>query len=362
MTLLSRYLIRQNLFLLSIILLAGTGIYLLTDLFERLDDFLDAGLGLGMLLGYLLVKIPLIISQILPAVFFLSLVLQLHFLDRTRELLALEAGGISPLILLRFILIYSLLWAGGQLVFSQALSVVGERMASRIWEEDVRKHSREQATLKGLWFTEQDIIVHIGLCYPAQGKGENLQAYSLDATGTTITKIIKAKTFSVEDGKWILVDGEILTPASYTQSAFEKMELPLRQHLQTFQLGEARSGQQASQLSLGELSKSIKRLRQAGSNVEILRTIWHGKLAYAASLMVLGALALVISQATRNIYKAVALSLVVAFLYYGLSTLGASLGQKGILPPPIGAWLGNAFFGVACLLRFFTPFLRSRHG
>ena len=357
MKVLSRYLVRQNLFLLFIILLTGTGLYLLTDLFERLDNFLDAGLGIGMVLSYLLVKIPLIISQILPAVFFLSLVLQLNFLERSRELMALNAGGVSPFVILRFILVYSLIWAGGQLLFSQVIGVAGEQQAQRMWEEDVKGRSREDATLKGLWFTEGNIIAHIGLSYPAQGRGENIQAYKLDAAGLSITEIIRAATFSIVDGKWILSDGEILTPASYSGMPFATYELPIHQDLRTFQLGGARL-KRVAQLSLLELSDNIERLQLAGSNVESLRTVWHGKMAYAASLIVLGMLALVVSNVTGNIYKAVALSLVIAFLYFSLNTLGLSMGEKGILPPAVAAWLANIFFSCAGLLRLFLPGLR----
>ena len=357
MKVLSRYLLRHNLFLLCIILVAGISLYLLTDLFERLDDFLDAGLGLGMLLLYLAVKIPLIVSQILPAVFFLAVVLQLLFLERSRELTALNAGGVSPFVLLRFFLIYSLIWAGGQLVFSQVLGVVGEQTASRIWEEDVRGRSRENASLKGLWFTEKNIVVHIGLCYPAQGRGEDIQVYRLDRTGIGISEIIKAKTFSAKDGKWLLADGETLIPAGYARTPFTTLELPIRQELRTFQVVGGRT-EQAAQLPLGELSATIKRLKQAGSNVEVLRTIWHGKLAYAASIAVLGLLALAVVQLTNNMYKAIALALLIAFLYYSVNTFGLTLGEKGIVPPPLGAWLANMLFCCAGLSRLFLPGLR----
>ena len=102
MTLLSRYLIRQNLFLLFAILLMSTGLYLLTDFFERLDNFLESGTSAKMVLIFFSVKIPLIISQILPAVFMLAMVAQMNFLQRSRELIALTAGGISPMALVRF--------------------------------------------------------------------------------------------------------------------------------------------------------------------------------------------------------------------------------------------------------------------
>ena len=357
MTVLSRYLVRHNLFLLAVILAAGGSVYLLADFFERLDDFLDAGQGLGLLLFYLLVKLPLIVSQILPAVFFLSVVLQLIFLDKSRELTALNAGGISPLVILRFFLVYSLIWAGGQLLFSQVLGVVGEQTASRIWQEDVRKRSQENAQLKGLWFTEKNAIVHIGLCYPAQDRGENIQIYRLDKTGIGINEIIKAKTFHIRNGIWILADGETLVPANYARTPFIERELPIRQGLRAFQMTGGRT-EQASQLSLRELSATIKRLKQAGSNVEALQAIWHGKLAYAASLVVLGLLALVVVRITNNIYKAVVLALLIAFLYYSLNTMGMGLGQKGKCPPALGAWLANLVFFSVGLFGFFLPTLR----
>ena len=357
MKVLSRYLIRHNLFLLCTILAAGISLYLLADLFERLNDFLDAGLGLGMLVVYLAVKIPLIVSQILPAVFFLAVVLQLLLLERSRELTALNAGGVSPFALFRFFLIYSLIWAGGQLVFSQVLGVVGEQTASRIWEEDVRGRSRESASLKGLWFTEKNIVAHIGLCYPAQGKGEDIQVYKLDKTGIGINEIIKAKTFNVEDGRWLLANGETLVPAEYARTPFVTLALPIRQDLRAFQVVGGRT-EKATQLPLGELSATIKHLKQAGSNVEVLRTIWHGKLAYAASIVVLGLLALVVVQLTNNMYKAVALALLIAFLYYSINTFGLSLGEKGIVPPPLGAWLANMLFCCVGLSYLFLPGLR----
>ena len=109
MSLLTRYLLRQNLFLNLTILFAGTCLYLLTDLFERLENFIDAEVSLGLMATFFAMKIPMIISQILPAVFLLAFVIQLNILDRTKELMALQAGGVSPFVLLRFILLYGVL-------------------------------------------------------------------------------------------------------------------------------------------------------------------------------------------------------------------------------------------------------------
>ena len=105
MTILYRYLAKQSLFLLFVILLAGTGIYAITDLFENLDHFLENDTGILIVALYIGLKIPNIISQILPAVFFVATILQLNILERSNELTAIRAGGISPSIIIKFICI-----------------------------------------------------------------------------------------------------------------------------------------------------------------------------------------------------------------------------------------------------------------
>lgn len=90
------------------------------------------------------------------------------------------------------------------------------------------------------------------------------------------------------------------------------------------------------QLPLWLLGEAIGKLRGAGSNVEALLTAWHGKLAYAASLMVMAVLAAAIVSWRDNVYLAVALSMAVIFVTYALTLFGESMGQRGLLPAYAG--------------------------
>lgn len=362
MTLLSRYLVKQNLFLLFTILLVGTGLYVLTDMFERLDSFLESGVPAGRMLFFFLVKIPTIISLILPAVYLMALVAQMNFLERSRELVALHAGGVSPSAILRFVFLYGIVWAFGQLIFAQVIGVEGERVASRIWQEDVRGHMMEEAGITSLWFTDHNHIVHIGLAYPVKGVGEDVMVYTLDESGVGIEQILKARRFSIRDGVWHFEEGQILSPALYASTPFAEHTLDISQDLKAFQMG-AQVSMKPTQLSLRELSESIERLERAGSNVENLRTAWHGKLAYAASIIVMGFLALIVTRLTPNIYKATVLSILIVFFYYGTNTMCFSMGEKGLLSPLVGGWFANALFFTLSLLWLLWPvFMRRVRG
>jgi len=358
MSLLSRYLVRQNLFLISVILFISTSLYLLTDIFERLDHFLESEVGVGVMLSYYLMKTPMIISAILPAVFMIAVVVQMNMLERSRELIALAAGGVSPVTLARFVIFYGLMWSIAQFTFAQNIGVQGERESARIWQEEIRGRAQEEPKIYGLWFTEQSHIVHIGICWPLQGRGEELQIYTLDKTGVGISEIIRAKNFTADKQGWLLEDGKIITPATYTATVFDRMELPIQKDLRTFHTISV--GVKPKQLSLRELSNAISRLEHAGSNVESLRTAWHEKLAYAFSIMIMGMLALLVSRFTPNIYKAIITSMFIVFFYYAINTVWVSMGEKGIVEPFIGAWFASALFLCLSLLWLTWPPIHRR--
>lgn len=358
MTLLQRYLLKQNLFLLLLVLTAGTAIYLLTDLIERMDKFMDAGLGLSDMLLYCLLKAPAIISQILPAVFLLAMVLQLNLLERSRELVALKAGGVSPLVMARFVLVYGLMWALAQLFFSQAAGTAGEQAAGRMWQENVHGRDLGRQAIEGLWFTEGQRILHLDIAYPNQSEGMGLLVYHLDTQGTSLDEIIRADSFTIEKNNWRLRGVTRTLPKSFSTERMAELNLPIKQNLKAFNA--IQSFAQPNQLPLWELSKLINNLKKSGSNVEKLRTAWHGKLSYAVSIIAMGLTALVISQFTTNIYKSMGLSLLGAFLFYSLNTWCSELGSRGILPPFVGAWMGVLLPMTLCLAVLFAPLLRSR--
>ncbi|WP_027367541.1 LptF/LptG family permease [Desulfocurvibacter africanus] len=360
MSVLSRYLLRQNLYLMSICLCLGIAVYLLSDLFERLDDFLEAGRGLKIMLVYFLVKIPLIISQILPAVFLVAMLVQLSAMRSNRELLALRAGGISYKAIISFFLVYSLFWSGGQLFISQYLGVKGLEYSKRIWAEDVRGKEYVTKTIHKLWLRENNDILHIDTVQPASGKGRNLSIYTLAQDRRSVVQFINAKTFEAKEGNWVLNDVTIIDPIRFTSEYKPTLKLSLGEAFKSFTLAESRNN--PAQLPLWELGRAIHQLEVTGSNVEGLRTIWHGKLSYAFSITIMALLALAIITFEHNVYLNLTAGLVATFLFYGFFVLGSSAGEMGFLPPIAGAWLGNAVFILGATTRlFWRSIAKSTH-
>ena len=338
MSLLFRYLTKNNAMILLPTLAVGIGLYVLTDLFERLDNFIEAGLSVGMVLTYFVVKMPLVISQILPVIFLLSTVIQLCIMARSRELTALQAGGISLGVVANSMILCGTFWGGVQLGFSEYLGVAGERESARIWQEEVRKKNLAATVLKDVWFTDGDWIVSLGTLDP-QAHGTGFSGYELSDDGLSIKRIVQASTFAAEPNHWALQDVHVYTPDTFTQEQEPDFVLPLRQDPETFRL--VSTGTKPQQLPLWQLGDAISQLKSSGSNVEALRTAWHAKLAYAASILVMAFVATAIVSWKDNIYIAVTVALLCTFLYFAVYTLGTTLGQRGILHPFLAAWTAN---------------------
>ncbi len=350
------YLLTQNLFLIGLCLGVGSCIYLLQDLVENLDVFVQADVAVDVMLAFFLAKLPLILSQILPAAYLVSLIVQIGLLIRHKELLALQAGGVSYAALVRFFAIYGLIWCLLQLFLAQGLGVVGQRAMDRIWQEDVKKQPVGLVEVQNIWFLNGPYVVSVGGAYPEEGEGRDITVY-VYGEGNTLQQIIAAKTFLVRAQEWELQSVRVYETISFEVYERTSLVLGITQDLVAFNVLQTRFD--ASGLSLFELGKVISYLEGTGSNVERLRTAWHMKWAYAFSLLAMTFIALALFTIFDSVYVNIAVGLAIVFVYYVVFVLGATLGEQGFIHPFFGAWLGNLFFGFlagARLIWHFMPY------
>ncbi|WP_022662852.1 LptF/LptG family permease [Paucidesulfovibrio longus] len=343
------YLVRQNLFLLGVCLSIGTGVYLLADMFDRLDDFVEAGLGVKTIAAYYGAKLPLIVSQILPSVFFLSLVVQLGLMARSRELLALRAGGCSLGRLVRFFFVYALILSCAQLAFSQFIGSWGETEANRIWKEDVRKKQLDELVMKDVWFRSGEFVIHSEEIAPGKMSAKNVTVYEFDLDSRKLIRVINSERVKVEEFGWRVFYPLILSTVDFTSQTTRSMLLPVMQDINA--MAAIRQSADRAQLPLLQLGKAIRDLERSGSNVERLKTAWHAKISYAFNLAAMALVAVALITFTENIYIGVGIGLLLIFAQYGVYVVGVSAGQQGAVAPIVGAWFGDAVFAAAALLR-----------
>ncbi len=354
MSLLFRYIFLRHARLLLLIMGLGVGIYLLTDLVERVDIFIEAGSGIGLILQYFGVRLPSIVAQILPAVFLLATVVTLCLMGHSRELTALHAGGISFATVAVILVMCGVFWGGVQFGCSQFLASAGERYSQQIWQEEVRKKDLDDRTLDDVWFMENGWTVSIKTLR-ADGNGTGFSAFHVKDGNADVDVIVRAPKVMGSENGWTATDVVRLYPDSYRRETLPSLTLDLHQNPELFFSTETNNLQQ---LPLWQLGDAIKQLGAAGSNVDGLRTVWHGKIAYAASLVVMALLGAAIVSRFSNVYIAVAISMAGTFIMYALTMFGESLGQRGALPPFMAAWGPDALLLLIASARLYFVSVR----
>ncbi len=343
MTILTKYIVKQHSLLLLMTLGIGIGIYLIIDFVEKADSFLEFEGGASHIIPYYLAKLPGIISQILPAVFLLACVILLCVMSASREIVALKAGGISNFVLVRVLMACGIFWAITQFFCAQILVSKTEQQAEKIWDIDVRKRTVSEKILKDIWFIDGNYIVNLGKV-SEKGLGEDILIYQLDKDSKEIYTIINAKNFQTKDTVWTLKNLTITNPSEFNTINISEAELIIDQNINYFFVNEEDKPQFLDFVLLGQ---AIDRLKNSGSNVEQLETIWYGKISYAISIIVFAFVSIAIVSYKSNAYLAVILSVGTAFLTYLLNNLGEGLGENGTLPPIVGAFLAQ--FIMFCL-------------
>jgi LPS export ABC transporter permease LptG/LPS export ABC transporter permease LptF len=109
-------------------------------------------------------------------------------------------------------------------------------------------------------------------------------------------------------------------------------------------------------LSFGELKRHIASLEALGLDVTKLRVELHRKIAYPAVALVMTLLAIPFSfvVARHGALYGIAISLVIAIVYWTVIGVFDALGNNAYLPPALAAWVPNLIFASTGLYFLFT--------
>jgi lipopolysaccharide export system permease protein len=177
--------------------------------------------------------------------------------------------------------------------------------------------------------------------------------FEFDLKSRRMVRVMDAERARADEYGWRLAYPHVLDTRTFQSREARNMLLPIMQDLDA--LAAIEHADDRAQLPLLRLGQVIEELEESGANVEGLRTAWHGKFAYAFTILVLALAGLALSTISENVYANVGLSLLVIFTQYGAYVVGVSAGQQGALDPFVAAWAGNAAFAsLACLRLVFA--------
>jgi lipopolysaccharide export system permease protein len=348
--LLDRYILREQLLSLLAGLVFFVAVFVIVDVFEKMDTYLDNSVPVHTVVTYYLASVPGIVVQVLPMAMLLSCLLALGQIGRQNELTAMQAAGIG---IGRIALP---LWTVAALV-SVLVFVVNELVLPplnaqklRLYRVEIKKQNPEGATIRtNLAYLGRDGRTFLIRAYDIPGQAMS-EVVIQQIQRHTLTGRIDAETARWERGHWVFRRGFVRSFDREGEHAaeFNELVLPgLKETPDDF----AKAEEDPRALSYWQLQNYIGRLRQSGSRVQKYLVELYLKVAFPLTNLIVVVIGTALGLRVRRGGLAISfgLSIFISFIYYAFIRTGQSLGHNGTLPPMLAAWMGNLFFGALAL-------------
>ncbi|MBF2054785.1 MAG: LptF/LptG family permease [Candidatus Sericytochromatia bacterium] len=339
MQVLTRYLIRTllppfgfALFALSCLMSTG---FVLFGLIEESARF---EYSLGLMLQIVWLRLPEMLGYTLPMAMLMGTLLAVSRLSDDHEVLALRSSGMSLWQMLWPLLAFSLLITGLALGLKEWVA------APATWQARQLLHAAQHDDIKLARHQRHLLMKEMGpeglrsLIYAANASGQNLEQVVIQRfEQQTLQTVIQARQAHFEGQTWRFYDGHMLqlnhnAPASVH---FKTYILPLPDTITTL-LNEARGPEEMNQQ---ELAAFIKTLDASGQDTRALKLRWHQKwaLPMTAPVFCLWGAGMGL-RSLRGAGQGLGITLLLILIYYLLMSIGTALGDRGELPPWLGAW------------------------
>jgi len=339
---LSKYLLRELGFIFLNISLSGILVYLLFDFLDRVDEFISSKVSLTSILLYFTFKIPMILSQIMPGIFFISIIILFSILYNRNEIIAILSGGIYFRRLIFFILSISVFISFLHFAVIQEAGSYGMFKSAEMWKKYVRNKELIKNDIYNKWLIDKDKVIHFERFNLSTNKGTSIKVYEVDFSNNKILRYITGDSFVYNKERIIIDKAWIFAPHSFSKEQVKQVNLKAQIDFKSLATLSSDLPQEA--LSFTQLTKIIEVFRKNGISVEELLATWYGKYAYSFSIIILSILGVIIVYYLKNVYKSLLLGLGLIFSYYTLFVIGSTLAKKGVLFPFLGGWLANIIF------------------
>jgi len=349
---LDRYILRQFLATFLFTMLALSVLFVIIDLFERLDKFIDRSVGLMDALWYYLAYLPFILKLVIPVSTLLAALFGVGRLATANELTAMRAAGQSFWRFLTPYLLIGLLISAGQVYFNG-------------WV--VPRANTEHARLERTLFGEGSGGSLFNL-YFRDVPTRNVYIEYYDEPART-ARTVRIEDFgSVEHPRirwridapqmvwdtlrkvWVAEDAvrRTFTTDSMQVSTHARLDVPFTiAHRDIVRLQK-----EVGELTLDEVEPYLQTLKAGGKDTRGQEIDHYGEWAFPFANAVIICIAVPFASVRRRggIAVNVAAAMVVAFGYIAFTVISKAVGASTMLPPVVIGWSANAVFLIAALV------------
>ncbi len=347
MNIIDRYILRQLAFTLFFALVALCVIFLVVNLMENLDDFLDNDAAFFSIAEYYINFFPYILSIMTPIAMLLSTLFTIGKLSNLNEITAMKSGGMSLYRLMIPLILFSIALSFAQLYFNGWI-VPGANAKKIEMERKFLNKSSGGMALYNIYFRDNPLrIVTMGY-YDERGKTANrvsIEDYDSELKPRMVRRIEAAYLrWSPEKNAWTAINGiqRNFEQGNIHAKKFDSLEIILNiSHDKIVRLKRA-----PDEMTFDELREYITLLKTGGKDVRKQMIEYHGNFAFpfANFIVVLFGVPFASVRKKGGLAIQIAAAMIISFLYLVFTKVSQTIGYAAELDAVISGWMANIIF------------------
>ena len=349
-TILDDYVLRDFTLYLTMIVAAFLMLLLVFTLFELLGDILRNQVSPLTVGEYLLNVVPYFLYNTTPLSMLLAVLVTFGLLQRSNEITAIKATGISLYRLVIPVLIVSTLVAGVLFLSDQLYLPYTNKRQDALRNRIKGKPAQTYLRPDRKWiFGQHSDIYYYQFFDPDRDVFGGVSVFQFDPHTFQITHRITADRarWSESMGRWVYEQGWERSLSGSAIESYRKFDVATYPELAEAPAYFKKEVKQSSEMSYEELRRYIHDLQQSGFDVVRRSVKLQKKIAYPLITLVMAVLAIpfALSAGKRSAVAGVATAIGIGVVYWTLSGLFEAMGNLSQLPPAVAAWSPDLVFG-----------------
>jgi LPS export ABC transporter permease LptF/LPS export ABC transporter permease LptG len=345
------YVLRDFAMNLALVLATFLMLLLVFTLFELLGDILRNQVSPVVVGEYLLTVSPYFLYNITPLSILLAVLITLGVMQRSNEVTAIKATGISIYRIVTPLLVVCAMLAGALFFFDQFYLPHANKRQDALRSQIKGKPTQTYLNPDRKWiFGEHSNIYYYQLFDSERDQFGRLAVFQFDPKTFRLTQRIYAERAHWEDSlqRWVCTQGWERDLRGSAIEGFRTFDVTTFAGVSEPPTYFKKEVKQSSEMSYQELRRYIHDLQQSGFEVVRLRVQLEKKFAFPMIALVMAVLAIPfsLSAGRRGTIAGVATAVGIAVVYWTVSGLFEAMGNISQLPPFLAAWSPDLIFAL----------------
>lgn len=353
LTLIDKYIFKQFVKNLLFALLCFILIFIMVDLFENLDKFIDNKFTFYKVANYYYYFIPEIIKLVAPIAMLLGTLFTAGRMMNFNEIVATKNAGISLQRFMLPFLIMGIIVTGIAIYFNNWVVPEANKQKFFIERNFLGKNLVTQG-LNRLYFQDsRNQLILIEQFNEVQMSAKNVSVLVYDPKNAIdLLKRIDSPEMKWENGRWKF---DIAVERSF-EGGEEKITNPTQKFADEIEgLNKiilkpqdiTKKQLKPDELNYGELKDLMESQTKGGHSSARTEVDFYSKISFPFSNLIIIVFGISIATGTRkrrSLAMQFGISILASFIYLGFVKFSQAFGYNGDLNPVLTAWLANIFF------------------